>query len=123
MDPRPSTPTTKRSICERQLAQLAGQKMPGLLILLNQIVNAFRVAPDGGPQQGRRGGWPFSSRGSCEYFAESGIEQAERSIQFGFGDRQWRKQPNDFSGGAIDEHALSDGGFVHGARRHPSDRR
>ena len=33
----------------RQFAQLAGQKVPGLLILLNQIVNTSGVALDGGP--------------------------------------------------------------------------
>ena len=72
-----------------ELAQLAGQKMSGLLIALNQVVNSLGVALDCGPQHGSARRSVFCScRGSCEHFAECGIEQSERSIQLGLGDRR-----------------------------------
>ena len=50
IDPRPSTPTTKRSMRDVELAQLAGQEMTRLLIALNQLVDPPRIAPDSRPK-------------------------------------------------------------------------
>src|SRR6185503_16623858 len=71
-----------------------------------------------GPQSGSSvagfGFFSSSSRGSREYLAECGIEQQQRSIQFGLRDRQRGQQPDNLSRRAINQQALSDGCFVNG---------